>query len=121
MSPFSRPFSRLSPFSRRCAELFIRYWVLLEGLPAVVGGGSDPGLTAGLVDVQAGVEIGLEVAEDGRDLVRSGSFSHGSLPGSLPVVRFPLRLDQVLGGRPPKNEPTPNIPRPPAGTQPPSR
>ncbi len=34
-----------------------------------------------------------EIAEDGRDLVRSGSFSHGSLPGSLPVVRFPLRLD----------------------------
>jgi len=43
----------------------------------------------------------LEVAEDSRDLVRSGSFSHESLPGSLPVVRFPLRLDQVLGGRPP--------------------
>jgi len=42
----------------------------------------------------------LEVAEDSRDLVRSGSFSHESLPGSLPVVRFPLRLDQVLGGRP---------------------
>jgi len=41
----------------------------------------------------------LEVAEDSRDLVRSGSFSHESLPGSLPVVRFPLRLDQVLGGR----------------------
>src|SRR5271165_4698327 len=53
-----------------------------------------------MVDVQAGVEIGLEVAEDSRDLVRSGSFSHESLPGSLPVVRFPLRLDQVLGGRP---------------------
>ena len=62
--------------------------------------GSDAGLAAGLVDVQAGVEVGLEVAEDGGDLVRSGSFSHGSLPGSLPVVRFPLRLDQVLGGRP---------------------
>src|SRR5208337_4648184 len=82
------------------AKLFIRYGVLLEGLPAVVGGGSDPGLAAGMVDVQAGVEIGLEVAEDSRDLVRSGSFSHESLPGSLPVVRFPLRLDQVLGGRP---------------------
>src|SRR5208337_3837188 len=53
-----------------------------------------------MVDVQAGVEISLEVAEDSRDLVRSGSFSHESLPGSLPVVRFPLRLDQVLGGRP---------------------
>jgi hypothetical protein len=53
-----------------------------------------------MADVQAGVEVGLEVAEDGRDLVRPGSFSHGSLPGSLPVVRFPLRLDQVLGGRP---------------------
>ena len=82
------------------AKLFIRYGVLLEGLPAVVGGGSDPGLAAGMVDVQAGVEIGLEVAEDSRDLVRSGSFSHESLPGSLPVVRFPLRLDQVFGGRP---------------------
>ena len=72
------------------AKLFIRYRVLLEGLPAVVGGGSDPGLAAGMVDVQAGVEISLEVAEDSRDLVRSGSFSHESLPGSLPVVRFPL-------------------------------
>ena len=58
------------------------------------------GLAAGLIDVQAGVEVGLEVAENGRDLVRSGSFSHGSLPGSLPVIRFPLRLDQILGGRP---------------------
>src|SRR5205814_8085825 len=82
------------------AELFHRDRVLHEGLPAVVGGGSDAGLAAGLVEVQAGVEVGLEVAEDGRDLVRSGSFSHGSLPGSLPVIRFPLRLDQVLGGRP---------------------
>ena len=62
-----------------------------------VGGGSDPGPAAGMADVQAGVEVGLEVAEDGRDLVRSGSFSHGSLPGSLPIVRFPLRLDQVVG------------------------
>ena len=75
-------------------------WILLEGLPAVVGGRSDAGLAAGLVDVQAGVEVGLDVAEDRGDPVRSGSFSHGSLPGSLPVVRFPLRLDQVLGGRP---------------------
>src|SRR5690349_6280842 len=70
------------------AKSFLRYGVLLEGLPAVVGGGSDAGLAAGLADVQAGVEVGLEIAEDGRDLVRSGSSSHGSLPGSLPVVRF---------------------------------
>jgi hypothetical protein len=46
-----------------------------------------------LVDVQAGVEVGLEVAKDGCNLVRSGSLSHESLLGSLPVVRFPLRLD----------------------------
>ena len=57
-------------------------------------------LPAGLVEVQAGVEVGLEVAEDGHALVQSGSFSQGSLPGCLPVIRFPLRLDQVLGGRP---------------------
>ena len=55
------------------------------------------GLAAGLVEGQAGVEVGLEVSKDGCNLVRSGSFSHGSLPGSLPVVRFPLRLDQILG------------------------
>jgi len=42
----------------------------------------------------------LDFTKDLGDLVRSGSFSHGSLPGSLPVVRFPLRLDQLLGGRP---------------------
>src|SRR3954471_8720010 len=81
-------------------ELFIRWWVLLEGLPAVVGGLSDAGLAAGLVEVQAGVEVGLDLEEDRGDAVRSWSFSHGSLPGSLPVVRSPLRLDQVLGGRP---------------------
>src|SRR5271168_5403783 len=80
--------------------MFTRYGVFLEGLPAVVGGGSDAGLAAGLVEGQAGVEVGLEASKDGCNLVRSGSFSHGSLPGSLPVVRFPLRLDQVLGGRP---------------------
>src|SRR4051812_39762993 len=83
------------------AELFTRYRVLLEGFPAVVGRGPDAGLAAGVVDIQAGIEVGLEVAEDRRDLVRPGSFSHGSLPGSLPVVRFPLWLDQDLGGRPP--------------------
>src|SRR4051812_795354 len=79
------------------AELFTRYRVLLEGFPAVVGRGPDAGLAAGVVDIQAGIEVGLEVAEDRRDLVRPGSFSHGSLPGSLPVVRFPLWLDQDLG------------------------
>src|SRR5437868_13233141 len=92
-----RPTSASSSDTRK---LFTGYWVLLEGLPAVVSGRCDAGLAARLVDVQAGVEVGLDLAEDGRDLVRSGSFSHGSLPGSLPVVRFPLRLDQVLGGRP---------------------
>ena len=56
------------------AKLFIGYEVLLEGLPAVVGGGSDPGLAAGMVDVQAGVEIGLEVAEDSRDMAGLGRF-----------------------------------------------
>src|SRR3954468_16254238 len=79
------------------AELFTRYRVLLEGFPAVVGRGPDAGLAAGVVDIQAGIEVSLEIAEDRRDLVRPGSFSHGSLPGSLPVVRFPLWLDQVLG------------------------
>src|SRR4051812_28516141 len=66
----------------------------------MVGRGSIAGLAAGLVDVQAGIKVGLDLAEDLGDLVRSGSFSHGSLPGCLPVVRFPLRPDQVLGGRP---------------------
>ena len=75
---------------------------VLEGLPTIVGGGMPiAGLAAGLVGVQAGVEVGLELAR--RILAiwsGSGRFSHGSLPGSLPVVRFPLRLDQLLGGRP---------------------
>src|SRR4051794_35079576 len=87
------------------AKLFTRYGILLEGLPAVVSGRSDAGLAARLVDVQAGVEVGLDVAEDRGDAVRSRSFSHGSLPGSLPVVRLPLRLDQVLGGRPGPEDP----------------
>src|SRR3954451_4056154 len=85
------------------AKLFTRYRILLEGLPTVVGGDCDAGLAARLVDVQPGVEVGLDIAEDRGDAVRSWSFSHGSLPGSLPVVRFPLRLDQVLGGRPDGN------------------
>ena len=49
------------------------------------------------MDVQAGVKVGLDLTDDLGDLVRSGSFSPGSLPGSLPVLRFPLRLDQVFG------------------------
>jgi hypothetical protein len=83
------------------AEFFIRCWILLECLPSVIGSDADTCLAAGLVDVQSGVEIGLELAEGLGNLSRSGSFSHGSLSGSLPVVRFPLRLDQVLGSRPP--------------------
>ena len=79
---------------------YYRWKSLQEGLPAVVGRGSDAGLAASLVDVQAGVEVGLELSKDGCNLVWSRAFSHGSLPGSLPVVRFPLRLDQVLGSRP---------------------
>src|SRR5262245_48892147 len=63
-----------------------------------MGGRSDAGLPAGMVDVQAVVEVGLEVAEDSRDLVRSGSFSHGSLPGSLPVVRiWELVRSRIIG------------------------
>jgi len=42
----------------------------------------------------------LELAEGFGNPFSSRSFSHESLPGSLPVVRFPLRLDQLLGGRP---------------------
>jgi len=53
----------------------------------------------------------LELAEGFGNPFSSRSFSHESLPGSLPVVRFPLRLDQLLGGRPaiPCSGPTPNI------------
>jgi hypothetical protein len=82
------------------AQLFLRDGVPLEGLPSIVGGRSDAGLAARLVDAQPGVEVGLEVAEDRGDAVRSRWISHGSLPGSLPVVRLPLRLDQLWGGRP---------------------
>jgi hypothetical protein len=46
--------------------------------------------------------VGLEAGDSQRkpDLSRSGSFSHGSLPGSLGVVRFPFRLDPVFRGGP---------------------
>jgi hypothetical protein len=62
-------------------ELLTRCGILLEGLPAVVGGQADAALAAGLVDVQSGVQVGLNLADDRGDLVRSGSLSHGSLPG----------------------------------------
>jgi hypothetical protein len=65
----------------RDAKLFTRYGVLLEGLPAVVGRRPEAGLAAGLVETQAGIEVGLRIAKDGCNLVRSGSLSHGSLPG----------------------------------------
>ena len=63
------------------AKLITRYRVLLEGLPAVVGRQSDAGLSAGLVDVQSGLEIELDLTEGRGDLVRSGSLAHGTLPG----------------------------------------
>jgi hypothetical protein len=87
-------------FEFRDANLLLGDGFLLEGLPTIVGGDSDASLTAGLADVQARVKVGLELTENLGDLVRFWRFSQGSLPGSLPVVRFPLRLDQLLGGRP---------------------
>lgn len=42
---------------------------LLLSFLAVIGGGPDAGLAEGLIDVEARVEIGLEIAED-RDWTR---------------------------------------------------
>src|SRR3954471_9125091 len=53
-------------------ELFVRYGVLLEGLPSVVGGRVDPGLAACLVDVQPGVEVGPDAPEGRGDPVGTG-------------------------------------------------
>ena len=61
-------------------------------LPAVVGGRSDAGLTAGLVECSSRRRGRLE-SRGGwpRIWSRSGSFSHGLPPGSLPVwaIIFP--------------------------------
>ena len=35
-----------------------------------------------------------------QTFLRLGILLHLTFPGSLPVVRLPIRLDQVLGGRP---------------------
>jgi hypothetical protein len=71
-------------------ELFVRYGVLLEGLPSVVGGRVDTGLAARLVDVQPGAEVGPDVADGRGDPVGAGPLSHAIAPWSLPVVRFAL-------------------------------
>ena len=72
------------------AKLFVRYGILLEGLPSVVGGRVDAGLAARLVDVQSSVEVGPDVPEDRGDPVGAGPLSHAIAPWSLPVVRFAL-------------------------------
>jgi len=58
-------------FEFRYAKLFIRYGIVLEGFPAVVGGRCVANLTAGLVDAQAGIEVSLNLAEDRGDALPS--------------------------------------------------
>ena len=83
----------------RHLQLFTRYWVLPEGLPAVVGGGSDAGLAERLIDVYPGVEVGAEVAEDRR---RSGPvwvvFAWVA-PWLSASCTIPIKTGPVFGGQ----------------------
>ena len=93
----SRPTSSSS--SERRGVAHSRRGFLLEGLPAVVGGDADAGLAAGLVDVQAGVEVGLELTEDLGDLVGSGSIFAWVAPWLSASCTTPIKTGPDFGGQ----------------------